>query len=451
MQSVRGGLAFLRAHLEMPFPTDDVDVRSAGNDAPTRSKGQAIPASPSDLEAMGRMARSSNMVVAFVGLASIVIVRGGIRFEHSRRSRLLEVDASGAWFQCDKGKSREGGRPAPPFKFFVPEVSIKSGPFPHGCVGRYCSLLKKLFSENPPFILPGFAPACASLASATGFSPKPMSLHVFNTALWQTSAFKTGKDDNLRPPFTSYSLRRLGPTIADTALLMLHERLPFGNWKGEGLSKADREAARKARMPLLYADSSSKMEVEVAVKTAVWSQVDRLNILAANQDVDSVTWPSLAPRMRHAINRWRLDTGDLKKWEFELPTASPPLVLRDAEVEDSRPPDTSTEPPPLDSSSASCSSGTEWEDIEPPAAIECAEWIHGPLPHHRVHFQLVDGTLPSCARDVVPDPDGFGVGLVELHATGRTVCMTCCRRLGTTLEALEAQLLASNSSAQRSP
>ena len=105
-------------------------------------------------------------------------------------------------------------------------------------------------------------------------------------------------------------------------MLLLHERLPFENWKGEGLSKADRESARRARMPLLYADSSSKREVEIAVKSAVWSQVDRLNILAANLPADGVTWPALAKRLRHAMNRWRMDTGGLKKWEFELPCST---------------------------------------------------------------------------------------------------------------------------------
>ena len=141
--------------------------------------------------------------------------------------------------------------------------------------------------------------------------PKPMSLHVFNTALWRPAAFKSSPGNELRPLFTSCSLRRLGPTTtANTALLLLHERIPFGNWKGEGLSKADREAARKAKMPLLYADSSSKMEVEVAVKAAVWNQVGRPNILATNMAPDDVTWPALAPRIRHAMTRWRMETGD---------------------------------------------------------------------------------------------------------------------------------------------
>ena len=192
-------------------------------------------------------------------------------------------------------------------------------------------------------------------------------------------------------------------------------------------------------MPLLYADSSSKMEVEVAVKTAVWNQVDRLNILATNLAADAITWPNLAPRIRHAVNRWRMDTGDLKKWEFELPTVAPPITGDQPRDASPRPPATELEPLPSDSEVASSSAGTDWEDMEPPAAIEFAEWIHGPLPHHRVHFQLVDGTIPKCARDIQPDPDGYGVGLVDLFATGRRACRSCCRRLGTSLEALEAQ------------
>ena len=39
---------------------------------------------------------------------------------------------------------------------------------------------------------------------------------------------------------------------AVTALLILHESLPFGSWKGEG-PKADREAVRKAKKPPVYA------------------------------------------------------------------------------------------------------------------------------------------------------------------------------------------------------
>ena len=83
--------------------------------------------------------------------------------------------------------------------------------------------------------------------------------------------------------------------------------------------------------------------------------------------------------------------------------------------------------------------------MEPPAAIECAEWIHGPAHYHKVHFLLVDGTPPNCARDVKPDPDGYGAGLEDLSATGCAVCMQCCSRLGSSADELDALMHALNS------
>ena len=113
--------------------------------------------------------------------------------------------------------------------------------------------------------------------------------------------------------FTSYSLRRLGPTLADSSFLLLHERLPLGCWKADGLPKAEREAARSAKMPLLYADSSTKEQVESLVKEAVWGMIDRLYIMSAGFDSDTLTWAALAPRMRYTMNRWRNATEEVKQ------------------------------------------------------------------------------------------------------------------------------------------
>ena len=83
--------------------------------------------------------------------------------------------------------------------------------------------------------------------------------------------------------------------------------------------------------------------------------------------------------------------------------------------------------------------------MEPPAAVEFAEWVHGPQPDHRVHFMLVDGTFPACARDLSPDADGYGIGLADIHKSGRLPCKTCCRRLGTNFQDLNVLIQASNS------
>ena len=65
-RSVLNGLVFLRDHLELQLPVDDSDVRSSGVDAPVARRGQATPASPQVLRALGTLAASRNKIVSFL-------------------------------------------------------------------------------------------------------------------------------------------------------------------------------------------------------------------------------------------------------------------------------------------------------------------------------------------------------------------------------------------------
>ena len=111
---------------------------------------------------------------------------------------------------------------------------------------------------------------------------------------------------------TSYSFRRLGPTVADSCNLLWHERLPFGNWSASGLAVAERALARQARMPLLYADSSTKEEAEVAVKAAVWGLVGNLGLLVSASEGD-LSWAQLTPRLKSSMEAWRQDNRIMEK------------------------------------------------------------------------------------------------------------------------------------------
>ena len=161
-RSVLNGLVFLRDHLELQLPVDDTDVRSSGVDAPVARRGQATPASPQVLRALGTLAASRNKIVSFFAQATIVMIRGGLRFEHSRRSTLESCSEDGAWFVCSMGKKRKDGQPAPPFRFYVPEVRTSTGPFPKGLVSNYCARLRRLF-KDAKFMQPALWPPSASV------------------------------------------------------------------------------------------------------------------------------------------------------------------------------------------------------------------------------------------------------------------------------------------------
>ena len=220
----------------MPGGLVRAHVKTAGFDAPVKKRGPANPAAPSDLKALGDMAAAPNKIASFFALGVMVIVRGGIRFEHSCRSKLLSCDASGAWFWCSEGKARKNGQKAPPFKFFVPEVLEQSGPFPAGSVGRFCKRWKKAFEDKVNFLVPALYPSKASVSSATHLRWKPMTLSAFNKNLWAVSAYASELlgDGGPAAKRTSYSLRRLAPSLANTCGLPIHERRPFGNWTWGG-------------------------------------------------------------------------------------------------------------------------------------------------------------------------------------------------------------------------
>ena len=261
------------------------------------------------------MSKSDNEMVSIVALAIICIIRRGIRHEHSRRTRTLHFNSTGAWLHFGKGKPRDGSNAAPPFTRFVPEAIEDIVPFPLGAVEKYC------YAPWPEFMLLGRVPTCASLSSARSFSGKPMSLNGFSSALWAKTAFVRPDAALAEVPFTSHSLRRLGPTIAGAAFLLLNARLPFGNWKADGLSKAEREAARKTQMSFLYADVDTNRAIEVAVKTAGWCLIDRLPILSGGAGVSRLSWSDLAEPLRRAMAEWRGLKLDVQKWS---PTPSPP-------------------------------------------------------------------------------------------------------------------------------
>ena len=448
-RAVQAGLVFLRDHLEMELPMDDPDVRSAGINAPIKRKGQATPASPGDLHALGEIASSPNKIASFFGLAVIVILRAGIRYEHSRRSTLQSFDAAGAWFLCAAGKSRKGGQKAEPFRFFVPEVIAGTGPFPTGCIARFCRRLRKAFGDKANFILPAIAPASASISSATKLRWEPMSIGAFNSNMWAISVFGLSltKQDGTETKRTSYSLRRLGPTLAQVCKLFLHERIPLGNWTGACLAKEERAAARAAKMPLLYADGASKEEAEMAVKTAVWRLVDGMRGF-----VPSATWASpwsaYSPTFEECMMEWRSKAAPKCMTQMEQVPIEPPS--RRSRTADSSSSSSSTSSSSSSSSSRVAVAGAEssgsnsdaWSIPESVDALEYTEFAHGTPSDYKVHFLTEDGDLPGCAHGVEVPPEGFGLGLADLRRRGRLVCHKCCRRFSTTPDALAARMRA---------
>ena len=100
------------------------------------------------------------------GLGTIALALAGVRDQGSRRPRLLRRSAEGVWLQRSQGKAREGGRPARPYSFFVPEVLRSAGPTPVGCVRRQNEFLEAIDSRPAAWAAPAAWPPPTPMAAA---------------------------------------------------------------------------------------------------------------------------------------------------------------------------------------------------------------------------------------------------------------------------------------------
>ena len=258
-----------------------------------------------------------------------------------------------------------------------------------------------------------------------------MTLGAFNSQLFAVVAFSSDSNPSGSElaKATSYSLRRLGPTLAEACQLLWHERLPFGNWSAYGLAKAERELARKAAMPLLYADSSVKGQTESAIKTAVWGLIDTLGIFSQSWAKET-SWTELSGRLARAMKevREKLPSHILPALQDEVQGEGEPCASS-----------VSSSGSSSSSSSDSSDSASVSSDVEPEDSVDLAEFAHGVASHLKVHFLEDDGSLPPCAKGVDIEPDGYGIGYRMLAKRGRVACKTCCARFSTTPEAIAAR------------
>ena len=65
--------------------------------------------------------------------------------------------------------------------------------------------------------------------------------------------------------------------------------------------------ASEARMPLLYADSDSKLHAQKAVKSMVWVPLDSWQSLEGSHDLK--TWETVAPSLNAVAAKWRAGVG----------------------------------------------------------------------------------------------------------------------------------------------
>ena len=217
-----------------------------------------------------------------VGLEKLVSSKKAVlRFAHVQRSKIIQVLDNAIFAQASLGKRCAHGRQRP-FDWRAPRwgaTGLDIGAAIH-------SFLRRAFKgkEQPGYFLPDLLPERCTLQSATGFASRPIllgRLGRLSQRLFQRAPFNLSSTE--AADLTSYSARRVLPTLSELCRQDLREMLLVGDWKGTHGEAAD------LNMPLRYADQ--KLRASLCINT----ELVRVMRHVLNSDVQtSLGWDKLS-------------------------------------------------------------------------------------------------------------------------------------------------------------
>ena len=203
---------------------------------------------------------ATNKFVQLLSAIWILLAIGGVRFAHLQRSRVFQIKPAYVVFFCALGKSKQQGQRRP-YYWAVPRQALRA---------RFIQVILDIIATVPMvrqegeestfWLLPDFGPT-GSLDTLSTFKNVPMSIsrfHQFSRDLIMRMDFADRKE--LAVTTSTYSARRLLPTLADIVRCPPDDRIVLGHWAG---NKSLQDTARALAMPSRYSDSRSYTEAKI--------------------------------------------------------------------------------------------------------------------------------------------------------------------------------------------
>lgn len=273
--------------LSMSFPSEDSFVLAAASSSSVQVPvKQAMPLSPALLWFWEWCLGDPRDVVVWIAAVWLLLTMGTLRYIHLTRSCITHVQGGGFFGFCYLGKSRSAGKRAP-FRWCCPRVT-PGGTDLHQVLSSLMSRFDFTSSvENPRGIIPDTMPARAPFDLVRGFGSSAMQLHTFHRLSRQIVLAARPEFDSTT--LTSYSARRLLPSVAELWHVPVEMRNKIGSW-----NKDEVREQGKNRMPDVY--SHFKLDSALQVKTTIVTNLARLSgdLRAAT---DTTSWPELCSRL----------------------------------------------------------------------------------------------------------------------------------------------------------
>ena len=191
---------------------------------------------------------SENAFMRSIALAWTLLLNGTLRYAHLQRSSFVAARKSYVEFFAYAGKARtEGVRK--PMKWVAPSITLTGTDLVKAIKDYMDGRGEEL--NKADFWLPDFGPPRKSLGEVDSFTGRPMPISRF-MSLSTTFFSQGGVTPEEISEITTYSARRVLPTIADVIELTPTERVKIGAWKDR--SGKLQQLRQRLQMPDRYSD-----------------------------------------------------------------------------------------------------------------------------------------------------------------------------------------------------
>ena len=256
-------MRWVEQHVGLKAHTSVAQVRAQGAVAPVHIERQAEPMPIRVWLYLEHCALSENAFVSAIALTWLFMLAGVIRYTHVQRSEITGLTSCMIKGIASRGKRRTQGKRRP-FEWSVPRFSLKG----LDLGARLQAYIGGASAGQPPpaFLLFDFLPARVGIRQVSSFAPRAMPMRrfiAFTRAMLSSGPLGLSKREC--ELITTYSARRVLPSVADAAGCSISERLAVGAWADPAPDGTLQMQARRLAMPVRY--SEQRLVIAASIKS----------------------------------------------------------------------------------------------------------------------------------------------------------------------------------------
>ena len=251
--SLFNNMQWWHKHVGIGFPITHPAVAAMATGGPGHA---AAPKKPAELDAFWHLVKAAiagTTVVHLLMRAIVLCTVSMVRYKHACLSTRTLCTERLIFFRCSRGKRIVAGQ-RPPFEWAMPRTIIKGCDLAGPLLALYHDI-EQASGKTVDFVVPDLGGSMAhGIKADSVWLPKPMPYHRWVTVLRSVAQWLSIPPELAPEVWTTYTFRRLLPTIGDIVGLHEGHRQALGEWTENVRGASGNAGAAQPLMCHRYAD-----------------------------------------------------------------------------------------------------------------------------------------------------------------------------------------------------